>query len=181
MFFNRAEPVSSMHPIEKLPTGDAKFLGSIVYPAAYLPRFIYFRRTSPGHERLILQKFDLCPRSGFENISNVAVVNKTDAAATVSLQNSMLPNDKNDFLVCCFQKAAISVVKDPVGLIADGGNFRPDSHPSFPWAMRRSLAWDVTFHHTMAKRYISFTSVEAGTAPTNFYTGKHHLIYVTCC
>ncbi|ESN96482.1 hypothetical protein HELRODRAFT_163549 [Helobdella robusta] len=50
-----------------------------------------------------------------------------------------------------------------MGLIEEGA-FRPDGYTITPWAQGRSLAWDVTLPHTMADRYIGYTSVEAGTA-----------------
>ncbi|ESO10777.1 hypothetical protein HELRODRAFT_167275 [Helobdella robusta] len=69
----------------------------------------------------------------------------------------------NEYLVRCFQKAGIPVIKEPMGLIEEGA-FRPDGYTITPWAQGRSLAWDVTLPHTMADRYIGYTSVEAGTA-----------------
>ncbi|ESO04527.1 hypothetical protein HELRODRAFT_172175 [Helobdella robusta] len=59
--------------------------------------------------------------------------------------------------------AGIPVIKEPMGLIEEGA-FRPDGYTITPWAQGRSLAWDVTLPHTMADRYIGYTSVEAGTA-----------------
>ncbi|ESN96045.1 hypothetical protein HELRODRAFT_163073 [Helobdella robusta] len=59
--------------------------------------------------------------------------------------------------------AGIPVIKEPMGLIEEGA-FRPDGYTITPWAQGRSLAWDVTIPHTMADRYIGYTSVEAGTA-----------------
>ncbi|ESO04719.1 hypothetical protein HELRODRAFT_172394 [Helobdella robusta] len=69
----------------------------------------------------------------------------------------------NEYLVRCFQKAGIPVIKEPMGLIEEGA-FRPDGYTITPWTQGRSLAWDVTLPHTMADRYIGYTSVEAGTA-----------------
>ncbi|ESN94145.1 hypothetical protein HELRODRAFT_180316 [Helobdella robusta] len=100
------------------------------------------------------------------------------AAATVALQDLMLPRDGiyvdnfriqarhtavNEYLVRCFQKADIPVIKEPMGLIEEGA-FKPDGYTITPWAQGRSLAWDVTLPHTMADRYIGYTSVKAGTA-----------------
>ncbi|ESO01798.1 hypothetical protein HELRODRAFT_160965 [Helobdella robusta] len=69
----------------------------------------------------------------------------------------------NDFLVRCFQRANIPPIKEPTGLMEEG-SLRPDGYTISPWAQGRSLAWDVTFPHTMAERYINLTSQEAGAA-----------------
>ncbi|ESN96416.1 hypothetical protein HELRODRAFT_163476 [Helobdella robusta] len=69
----------------------------------------------------------------------------------------------NDFLVRCFQRANIPTIKEPTGLMEEG-SLRPDGYTISPWAQERSLACDVTFSHTMAKRYINLTSQEAGAA-----------------
>ncbi|ESO06386.1 hypothetical protein HELRODRAFT_160554 [Helobdella robusta] len=61
------------------------------------------------------------------------------------------------------QIAGIPVIKEPIGLIEEGA-FRLDGYTITPWAQGRFLAWDVTLPHTMADRYIGYTSVEAGTA-----------------
>ncbi|ESO06197.1 hypothetical protein HELRODRAFT_188296 [Helobdella robusta] len=44
---------------------------------------------------------------------------------------------------------------------------RPDGYTMVFWAQGRSLALDVTFLYTMAKGYIDFTSMEAGTDAIN--------------
>ncbi|ESO01930.1 hypothetical protein HELRODRAFT_161132 [Helobdella robusta] len=69
----------------------------------------------------------------------------------------------NDFLVRCFQRANIPTIKEPTGFMEEG-SLRPDGYTISPWAQKRSLAWDVTFPHTMAKRYINLISQEAGAA-----------------
>ncbi|ESO02915.1 hypothetical protein HELRODRAFT_174380 [Helobdella robusta] len=69
----------------------------------------------------------------------------------------------NDFLVRCFQRANIPTIKEPTNLM-EKGSLRPDGYTISPWAQGRSLAWDVTFPHTMAERYINCTSQEAGAA-----------------
>ncbi|ESN91073.1 hypothetical protein HELRODRAFT_182326 [Helobdella robusta] len=63
----------------------------------------------------------------------------------------------------CFQRANIPTIKEPTGLMEEG-SLRPDGYTISPWAQGRFLAWDVTFPHTMAERYINFTSQEAGAA-----------------
>ncbi|ESO03331.1 hypothetical protein HELRODRAFT_173618 [Helobdella robusta] len=63
----------------------------------------------------------------------------------------------------CFQRANIPTIKEPTGLMEEG-SLRPDGYTISPWAQGRSLAWDVTFLHTMAERYINLTSQEAGAA-----------------
>ncbi|ESN90537.1 hypothetical protein HELRODRAFT_166211 [Helobdella robusta] len=96
------------------------------------------------------------------------------AAATVALQDLMLPRDGiyvDNFRMQVYDMwratngdvAGIPVIKEPMGLIEEGA-FRPDGYTITPWAQGRSLAWDVTLPHTMADRYIGYTSVEAGTA-----------------
>ncbi|ESN90349.1 hypothetical protein HELRODRAFT_166007 [Helobdella robusta] len=63
----------------------------------------------------------------------------------------------------CFQRANIPTIKEPTGLMEEG-SLRPDGYTISPWAQGRSLAWDVTFPHTMAEKYINLTSQEAGAA-----------------
>ncbi|ESO01848.1 hypothetical protein HELRODRAFT_161026 [Helobdella robusta] len=69
----------------------------------------------------------------------------------------------NDFLDRCFQRANIATIKEPTGLMEEG-SLRSDGYTISPWAQGRSLAWDVTFPHTMAERYINLTSQEASAA-----------------
>ncbi|ESN95404.1 hypothetical protein HELRODRAFT_179478 [Helobdella robusta] len=69
----------------------------------------------------------------------------------------------NNFLVRCFQRANILTIKKPTSFM-EKGSLRSDGYTIFPWAQGRSLAWDVTFPHTMAERYINLTSHEAGAA-----------------
>ncbi|ESN94783.1 hypothetical protein HELRODRAFT_180123 [Helobdella robusta] len=57
-------------------------------------------------------------------------------------------------------KTSIPVIKKSVGLVEEG-SFRPDGYTISPWAMGRSLVWDVTFPHTMADshHHVIFTRV----------------------
>ncbi|ESN97435.1 hypothetical protein HELRODRAFT_178232 [Helobdella robusta] len=63
----------------------------------------------------------------------------------------------NDFLVRCFQRSNIPTIKEPTGLMEEG-SLRPDGYTISPWAQGRSLAWDVTFPHTMPERNFIFSS-----------------------
>ncbi|ESN97872.1 hypothetical protein HELRODRAFT_177514 [Helobdella robusta] len=63
----------------------------------------------------------------------------------------------------CFQRANIPTIKKPTGLMEES-SLRPDGYTISPWAQGRFLAWDVTFPHTMAEKYINLTSQEAGAA-----------------
>ncbi|ESO03295.1 hypothetical protein HELRODRAFT_173581 [Helobdella robusta] len=93
-----------------------------------------------------------------------------------SMKDDNLIGCDNNCQKRCFQRANIPALKEPTGLMKEG-SLGPDGYTISLWgAQGRSLAWDVTFPHTMAERYINLTSQEAGAAAlraTDFTNSKY--------
>ncbi|ESO09239.1 hypothetical protein HELRODRAFT_168201 [Helobdella robusta] len=182
----------------------------LLLQAAFLPRLVYFLRTSPLLDVSILNSFDDHLRDAFQSIFNIKLDQKNwlqgtlpifvgglglgsaaelapsaflaSAAATVALQDLMLPRD--GIYVDNFRMQIYDMWRATNGDVVALEN-PSQKHWIAPCLNRsvdrwlqlngstfdkarimagRSLAWDVTLPHTMADRYIGYTSVEAGTA-----------------
>ncbi|ESN94308.1 hypothetical protein HELRODRAFT_164125 [Helobdella robusta] len=139
------------------------------------PSFYSWRATHGDDDDL-----ESCSQNGWYELFLKTSVEKVDNLNSLALDNVRVLAVKSELwstwlrtvpYTSCGRRFDDSVIRVSLGLRLDR-NFGLDSHIISPWAMGRSLAWDVTFPHTMAKRYISFTSVEAGTAALKVYDQK---------
>ena len=67
----------------------------------------------------------------------------------------------NDLLFRAFNRAGLSAVKEPDGLVP-GSSLRPDGVTLIPWSQGRCLAWDFTAPDTLAMSHVSSTSLVPG-------------------